>query len=237
MCGGVGCGAIAGTNGASDCCSATIAATGQLCGTAPCVMNNGTFTPSPVALPTALPTMEGATIAPTAGSRDFAFTTAPTSAGTAAPAHGFKTEMPSQSPAILPPDLEISAAPTLAGDVNGEFTRILLLRSSGVGHFGSSILSCVLEDDDGMVAKFGMTGTSCAWMGCTWLSCARVCLLGGGAATARMPHSVLCVGTSRAVTMNILKLNLLQLLDIQVSMLVLNSERFRCGVGNGIIDT
>lgn len=48
LCGGVGCGAVAGTNGASDCCPDTIIeeAAGEVCGEAPCVMEG--FTPSPV---------------------------------------------------------------------------------------------------------------------------------------------------------------------------------------------
>lgn len=48
LCGGVGCGAVAGTNGASDCCPDTIIeeAAGEVCGEAPCVMDG--FTPSPV---------------------------------------------------------------------------------------------------------------------------------------------------------------------------------------------
>lgn len=46
--GGVGCGAIPGTNGASDCCPDTIMeeAGEAVCGEAPCVMEG--FTPSPV---------------------------------------------------------------------------------------------------------------------------------------------------------------------------------------------
>ncbi|CAM9417967.1 unnamed protein product, partial [Ectocarpus sp. 12 AP-2014] len=48
QCGGVGCGAIAGTNGASDCCPDTIKeeSGGVFCGEAPCVMAG--FTPSPL---------------------------------------------------------------------------------------------------------------------------------------------------------------------------------------------
>eukprot|EP00752_Nemacystus_decipiens_P009057 g8086.t2 len=48
LCGGVGCGAVPGTNGASDCCPDTIIeeAGGAVCGEAPCVMEG--FTPSPV---------------------------------------------------------------------------------------------------------------------------------------------------------------------------------------------
>ncbi|CAB1102119.1 unnamed protein product [Ectocarpus sp. CCAP 1310/34] len=48
QCGGVGCGAIAGTNGASDCCPDTIKeeSGGVFCGEAPCVMEG--FTPSPL---------------------------------------------------------------------------------------------------------------------------------------------------------------------------------------------
>ncbi|CAM9635574.1 unnamed protein product [Pylaiella littoralis] len=48
QCGGVGCGDIAGTAGASDCCPSTIIANsnGEFCGEAPCVMDG--FTPSPV---------------------------------------------------------------------------------------------------------------------------------------------------------------------------------------------
>lgn len=48
QCGGVGCSAIAGTNGASDCCPDTIKqeSGGVFCGEAPCVMAG--FTPSPL---------------------------------------------------------------------------------------------------------------------------------------------------------------------------------------------
>ncbi|CBJ32828.1 expressed unknown protein [Ectocarpus siliculosus] len=48
QCGGEGCGAIAGTNGASDCCPDTIKeeSGGVFCGEAPCVMAG--FTPSPL---------------------------------------------------------------------------------------------------------------------------------------------------------------------------------------------
>lgn len=48
MCGGPGCGAVVGTNGASDCCPGTIVeeSGGEFCGDAPCVMSG--FTPSPV---------------------------------------------------------------------------------------------------------------------------------------------------------------------------------------------
>lgn len=48
FCGGPGCGAVQGTNGASDCCPDTIMENsgGAYCGEAPCVMEG--FTPSPV---------------------------------------------------------------------------------------------------------------------------------------------------------------------------------------------
>ncbi|CAM9821581.1 unnamed protein product [Pylaiella littoralis] len=78
QCGGVGCGAIAGTNGASDCCSTFILANGTACEVgvveAPCIMPNGSFTNAPVAAPTVV----GATIAPVVG---FTFTSAPTMLG------------------------------------------------------------------------------------------------------------------------------------------------------------
>ncbi|CAN0530896.1 unnamed protein product, partial [Scytosiphon promiscuus] len=41
VCGGVSCGTIAGTNGAADCCSGVILASGVLCdetAAAPCIM-------------------------------------------------------------------------------------------------------------------------------------------------------------------------------------------------------
>ncbi|CAN0467500.1 unnamed protein product, partial [Discosporangium mesarthrocarpum] len=41
FCGGVGCGAVPGTNGASDCCPTDIRAAGQCCGAgvvAPCLI-------------------------------------------------------------------------------------------------------------------------------------------------------------------------------------------------------
>ncbi|CAN0144401.1 unnamed protein product [Discosporangium mesarthrocarpum] len=49
LCGGVGCGAVTGTRGASDCCPTDIRAAGQYCGAgvvAPCLIDG--FTPSPV---------------------------------------------------------------------------------------------------------------------------------------------------------------------------------------------
>eukprot|EP00752_Nemacystus_decipiens_P008767 g7823.t1 len=120
VCGGVGCGDIAGTNGASDCCSATIAAEGVPCGDAPCVMVNGTFTPSPVAPVTMAPgaTMAplapGETMAPTAGSRDFEFTMAPT------PTAQMGTGVPSPAPTAVE-DIIPSAGPT-AGSRDLDFT-------------------------------------------------------------------------------------------------------------------
>eukprot|EP00903_Cladosiphon_okamuranus_P006298 g6176.t1 len=144
VCGGVGCGVVPGTNGPSDCCSATIAATGTPCGEAPCVMGNGTFTPSPVAPPTMAP---GATVAPaatagssapttvapaaaaagtpapTAGSRDFSFTMAPTAAAqTASPSAGsraFGTGVPTAAPTSIE---DISSSAPTAGSRDFAFS-------------------------------------------------------------------------------------------------------------------
>lgn len=80
----IGSGSIVGTNGASDCCSATILASGVTCDLgveAPCVMLNGTYTDAPAATPTVPSNVTaGATPAPSAGSRDL-FTEAPTMMG------------------------------------------------------------------------------------------------------------------------------------------------------------
>lgn len=115
ICGGVGCGSIAGTNGPSDCCSATILAAGVSCDDgveAPCIMANGTYTDAPTASPVA-----GATVAPTAGSRGFGFSMAPTVAGqTMAPTAGSRaldfTGVPTSAPTIA--NDVVTAAPTVA---------------------------------------------------------------------------------------------------------------------------
>ncbi|CAB1109038.1 unnamed protein product [Ectocarpus sp. CCAP 1310/34] len=91
VCGGEGCGSIVGTNGAEDCCSNTILATGVDCEEgvmAPCIMLNGTYTDAPMAAPTfppaaapgttVAPGAVAATEAPVAGTREFRFTQAPT---------------------------------------------------------------------------------------------------------------------------------------------------------------
>lgn len=51
QCGGTGCGAIAGTEGASDCCPSTIMenAAGEFCGDAPCIIEG--ITPAPTDVP------------------------------------------------------------------------------------------------------------------------------------------------------------------------------------------
>lgn len=114
VCGGVGCGQIPFTNGASDCCSATILMSGVDCEVgveAPCVMINGTYTESPTAAP-----IPGTTIAPTAGSRGGQFSMAPTVFGqTAAPTAGsrgidFGTGSPSAAPTNL--DDAMTSTPT-----------------------------------------------------------------------------------------------------------------------------
>lgn len=116
VCGGVGCGGIPFTNGASDCCSATILASGVSCGDgveAPCIMVNGTYTEFPTAAP-----LPGATIAPTAGSRGGSFSMAPTVFGqTAAPTAGsrgidFGTGVPTAAPTTS--DEVTTEAPTAA---------------------------------------------------------------------------------------------------------------------------
>lgn len=116
VCGGVGCGGIPFTNGASDCCSATILASGVSCGDgveAPCIMVNGTYTEFPTAAP-----LPGATIAPTAGSRGGSFSMAPTVFGqTAAPTAGsrgidFGTGVPTAAPTTS--DEITTGAPTTA---------------------------------------------------------------------------------------------------------------------------
>ncbi|CAM9115958.1 unnamed protein product [Ectocarpus sp. 6 AP-2014] len=127
VCGGEGCGNIAGTNGAEDCCSATILAANIACvDTAPCVMVEGTFTPAPAVVPTVAattmaplapgetvtmaPTPTSQTAAPTPGSRDLDFGTGvPTPAPTSAEEAGM-----SSAPTAGSRDLDLgeSMAPT-----------------------------------------------------------------------------------------------------------------------------
>lgn len=127
VCGGMGCGSIAGTNGASDCCSATILATNTPCGEAPCVMVPGTYTDAPAAAPTMTlsPLAPGETLAPTVGSRDISFTMAPTpTSQTAAPTAGSRdldfTGVPSAAPTSTM-DFGESSAPT-AGSRDLDFS-------------------------------------------------------------------------------------------------------------------
>lgn len=63
VCGGLGCDEVPFTNGATDCCSATILDSGVSCDDgveAPCIMVDGTYTDFPTAAP-----LLGATIKPT----------------------------------------------------------------------------------------------------------------------------------------------------------------------------
>ncbi|CAM9402588.1 unnamed protein product [Laminaria digitata] len=122
VCGGVGCGGIPFTNGASDCCSQTILQSGVACTDgveAPCVMVNGTYTESPTAAP-----LPETTIAPTAGSRGGTFSMAPTVFGqTAAPTAGsrgidFGTEVPTASPSTAD-DTETNAPTETTRDFAG----------------------------------------------------------------------------------------------------------------------
>ncbi|CAM9694516.1 unnamed protein product [Pylaiella littoralis] len=108
VCGGTGCGDIAGTAGASDCCSADILASNVTCtDAAPCVMADGTFTPAPSAAGAVTP-------APSAGSRDMAFTMAPTA--------GSRDLDLTSVPSAAPSGMTASAAPS-AGSRGLDLTR------------------------------------------------------------------------------------------------------------------
>ncbi|CAM9387609.1 unnamed protein product, partial [Sphacelaria rigidula] len=85
MCGGVGCGNVSGTNGASDCCPSSILQSNQICGgsiVAPCVIPSTpapTMSPAITPVPTPVPFISG-------NARDFANETSaawsrPTTAG------------------------------------------------------------------------------------------------------------------------------------------------------------
>ena len=129
QCGGVGCGSIVGTNGASDCCSATIALTGVPCDdAAPCVMVDGTFTPAPVALVTMFPAATPAplpldftpaplpldfTMAPTPTGQIVAPTTTPASVTPVTVAPG---ATPAPSFTMAPTPTGQIVAPTTTGD-------------------------------------------------------------------------------------------------------------------------
>lgn len=84
QCGGEGCDSIAGTNGASDCCSATILAYGVACGDmAPCIMLPDNYLndiPSPADTPFLVLDMPA--VPPSATFSKMVFTSSPTSSPT-----------------------------------------------------------------------------------------------------------------------------------------------------------
>lgn len=132
QCGGAGCGAILGTNGPSDCCSANILANGVMCEQgveAPCIMVNGTYTDAPVAAPVN-PIV--ATPAPVASDRAIDFSMAPTAVGaamisvapTSAPTAGSRDlDFGTGAPSVAPTGVEglegASVAPTTASRALG----------------------------------------------------------------------------------------------------------------------
>ena len=127
VCGGVHCGNIAGTNGATDCCSGVILASGLFCddtGAAPCVMTydgNGSYEGPSVSRSSSestfsmAPTPAGYTDPPTSvdGVRGGFFesvapTSAPTSTGSAATLSPASTLVPSTT---IPIDVTTSLSP------------------------------------------------------------------------------------------------------------------------------
>lgn len=128
MCGGVSCGTIAGTNGAADCCSGVILASGVLCdetASAPCIMtyDSGSSYQGPsgsgsggVSFSTFAPTPASATVAPTAidGARGGFFgSVSPTSAPTVYVTTA--TPSPTAAPAIESPRGLLTTSPESAG--------------------------------------------------------------------------------------------------------------------------
>eukprot|EP00752_Nemacystus_decipiens_P010756 g9573.t1 len=158
QCGGVGCGTIVGTNGAEDCCSDTILATGVPCGVgveAPCIMQNGTYTNAPMAAPTIPPR---GTLAPVAAGNATSApaavgaTSAPAAVGagaTLAPAAaGNGTAGMTEAPVAGSRDFEFTEAPTVAGDVNGDG----LVNSADTGIVGDTNGDGVVDGlDTGLV--------------------------------------------------------------------------------------
>lgn len=139
QCGGEGCGAILGTNGPSDCCSATILMSGVMCDQgveAPCIMVNGTYTDAPAAAPINPILGVPATPSPSVGSRAIEFSVAPTAvdmigssvAPTATPTAGDRAIlMPTDVPTAAPTDGMLSSMETSAptsGSRDGNFGSV-----------------------------------------------------------------------------------------------------------------
>ena len=113
QCGGVGCGTIAGTNGALDCCSGAILASGVICDTgveSPCIIVSDISTDVPTDSPVDMIVFE-----PTTGSPEFQLSVAPTVLPGQTPALsvGSRQIELNESPTAFP-----TGAPTIAATVS-----------------------------------------------------------------------------------------------------------------------
>lgn len=118
QCGGVGCGTIDGTNGASDCCLGTIIASGVNCDAgveSPCIIVSDTFTDAPTASP-----LDMFTFSPTVGSSGGRFSVSPTVSfeQTSAPTIGSRRLERTETPTMF----DSTGAPTISSRVGGSIS-------------------------------------------------------------------------------------------------------------------
>lgn len=151
QCGGVGCGSIDGTDGATDCCSGTILMSGVSCddsAESPCIIDNGTSTDAPTASPTGAFTVE-----PTVTARGGEFSMSPTTLldQTSAPTVESRNIDFTAGPSVFDPTI----SPSMIGDSSTTlFPGVTMRPTSDASAASAGIVVMLAAMAGGMFAVF-----------------------------------------------------------------------------------